>query len=268
MIKGRVLIVAGSDSGGGAGLQADLKTVTALGAYASTAVTAVTVQNTQGVTSVHDIPPEIVAEQIETVLTDIGADVIKTGMLGSTSVVNCVADTLDRLAPAVPRVVDPVMVAKGGHKLITEDAVEALAERLIRGAVVVTPNLPEAEVLTAQCISSVKDMYNSVGPVRDLGANAVLLKGGHADSEDVTDLLITENNVQRFTSPRLHTRSTHGTGCTLASAVAAHLAQGYPLAGAVQRARDFVHKAIKTAPGFGRGHGPLNHAHTFTNSVE
>ena len=186
-------------------------------------------------------------------------------MLGSASIIESVADTLERIAPDVPRVIDPVMLAKGGHPLVTEDGIEVLVKRLIKGAAVITPNLPEAQFLTGLSISSVKDMEKAVGPVRALGAKAVLLKGGHAVSQEVTDLLITSDYVERFTSPRLDTRSTHGTGCTLASAVAARLAQGLSLSAATREAQKFVHTAIRTAPGFGRGHGPLNHAHTFTN---
>ncbi len=267
-MKGRVLIIAGSDSGGGAGVQADLKTITALGAYASTAITAVTVQNTVGVSDVHPVPPKTIAGQIEAVLSDIGADVIKTGMLASSDVAQSVADGLDQLAPNTPRVVDPVMVAKGGHKLITDEAVAVLKARLVSGAAVITPNLPEAEVLTGLEIKTIDHMENAVDAMRALGADAVVLKGGHAESEDVTDLLITKENVKSFTSPRLDTTSTHGTGCTLASAIATGLAQELSVEAAVERARAYVFEAIKTAPGFGQGHGPLNHAHTVPMPLE
>lgn len=261
-MQGRVLIIAGSDSGGGAGIQADLKTVTALDAYASTAITAITVQNTLGVQDVHPVPSETIAAQIEAVLTDIGADVIKTGMLASTDVVTCVADVLDRLAPDIPRVVDPVMVAKGGHKLIADDAIAVLTSRLIKGASVITPNLPEAAVLIGKNLKTVADMDGAADALRKLGADSVVLKGGHAESDDVTDLLVTRDQVQRFSGSRIDTTSTHGTGCTLASAIAASLAQGLSLPMAVERARAYVLEAIRTAPGLGRGHGPLNHAHT------
>ena len=267
-MKGRVLIVAGSDSGGGAGIQADLKTVTALGAYGATAITAVTDQNTLGVHGVHAIPPEFVAAQIETVLNDIGADVIKTGMLGSKESVTFVADALGQFGSGVPRVVDPVMIAKGGHKLIDDEAVASLKARLIDGASVITPNLPEAEVLTARVIRTVADMDSAVESLRQLGADAVVLKGGHAESEDVVDLLITADQVERFASPRLKTTSTHGTGCTLASAIATGLAQSLDLSTAVARARTYVFEAIQTAPGLGQGHGPLNHTHTVANGVK
>ncbi len=259
--SGRVLIIAGSDSGGGAGIQADIKAVTCLGAYAMTAVTAITVQNTQGVTAVHEVPLDIVAGQIDAVVTDIGADVIKTGMLASRPMIETVADALARCAPGVPRVIDPVMRAKGGHALLAEDAAAALVERLVRGATVVTPNLPEAEVLTGRRIRTVADMENAVEACRALGAEAVLLKGGHLEGAALVDLLITRDAVTRFEDTRIDTTSTHGTGCTLASSIAAGLSQRLSLVDAVARARAYVREAILTAPGLGKGHGPLNHAH-------
>jgi len=264
---GRVLIIAGSDSGGGAGIQADIKTITALGAYAMTAVTAITVQNTQGVSAVHEIPIDIVEGQIEAVTGDIGVDVVKTGMLASRPMIEAVADTLGRCAPRVPRVVDPVMCAKGGHALLAGDAAESLIERLVRGAAVVTPNLPEAEVLTGREIKTIAEMEAAVGACRSLGANAVLLKGGHLDGDLLVDLLITADGVTRFEDRRIETTSTHGTGCTLASAIAAGLAGGLALADSVVRARAYVRQAILTAPGLGRGHGPLNHGHVLSTSA-
>ena len=261
-MSGRVLIIAGSDSGGGAGIQADIKTVTALGGYAMTAVTAVTVQNTKGVSAVHEIPDDIVAAQIGSVLPDLGADVIKTGMLSSVSIIEAVGAALDEFGPDIPRVVDPVMRAKGGYALLATDAAKALVERLVMGAAVVTPNLPEAEVLTGREIKSVADMEAAVDALRGLGAQAVLLKGGHLEGRLLVDLLITADDVIRFEDHRIDTRSTHGTGCTLASAIAAGLAAGYPLAENIARARAYVRKAIETAPGLGQGHGPLNHGHT------
>ena len=261
-IQGRVLIVAGSDCGGGAGIQADLKTVTALGAYGATAVTAVTDQDTTAVHGVHAIPPAFIAAQIKTVLGDIGADVIKTGMLASKDVVEAVADAIEEHGHDIPRVIDPVMAAKGGHRLIENDAIETLKMRLIRGAAVITPNLPEAEVLTGHEIRTIANMEDAIESLRSLGAKAVVLKGGHAQGDHVVDLLITDTKVERFEGPRIETTSTHGTGCTLASAIAAGLAQNLSLSSAVDRARRYVILAIKSAPGFGRGYGPLNHAHT------
>lgn len=258
---GRVLAIAGSDSGGGAGIQADIKTVTALGGYAATAITAVTDQDTQSVRGVHGIPPSFVASQISTVLNDIGADVVKTGMLGSKEVINAVADALGMYAD-IPRVVDPVMVAKGGHRLISEDAVDELKRKLVVNATLVTPNLPEAEVLTGIEIKTLSDMDASIERLRDLGADAVLLKGGHVEGDILVDLLITKDRVDRFDGHRIVSSSTHGTGCTLASAIATGLAQGLSLYDSVSRARLYVVKAIETAPSYGRGHGPLNHGHT------
>lgn len=261
-----MLIVAGSDSGGGAGIQADIKTVTMLGAYAMTAVTAITVQNTQGVTAVHEVPLDIVQGQIEAVAGDIGIDVVKTGMLASRPMIEAVADTLARSAIGVPRVVDPVMRAKGGHALLAEDAADALVRRLVRGAAVVTPNLPEAEVLTGRRLRTVADMDAAVEACRALGAEAVLLKGGHLEGAHLVDLLITRDEVVRFHDLRIDTSSTHGTGCTLASAIAAGLARKMSLRDAVTGARAYVRKAILTAPGLGRGHGPLNHGHLLPGS--
>ena len=259
---GRVLIIAGSDSGGGAGIQADIKTVTALGGYAMTAITAGTVQNTLGVSAVHGVPREIVAEQIATVLADIGADVIKTGMLATTGVIETIGATLRKHGPHIPRVVDPVMVAKGGHALLAADATAALVAQLVRGAAVITPNLPEAEVLTGRSIKTIAEMEAAVPALRALGAEAVLLKGGHLEGSRLVDLLVTPTSIDIFEDMRIDTRATHGTGCTLASAIAAGLADGLALRDAVVRARAYVRQAILTAPGFGHGHGPLNHGHT------
>jgi hydroxymethylpyrimidine/phosphomethylpyrimidine kinase len=265
-MRGRVLIIAGSDSGGGAGIQADIKTVTCLNAFATTAVTAITVQNTLGVFNIHEIPTSIVSQQIEVVLSDIGADVIKTGMLATVPMINAVADTLARLSRQIPRVVDPVMRAKGGHPLLADDAAQTLIARMVRGAAVVTPNLPEAEVLIGRPIKTLGDMRAAVEPLKALGADAVLLKGGHLEGHHLVDMLITRDGVKTFEDLRIDTRSTHGTGCTLASAIAAGLAQKLSLEDAVIRARAFVRRALETAPGLGAGHGPLNHAHTVVNS--
>lgn len=265
-MRGRVLIIAGSDSGGGAGIQADIKTITGLNAFAATAVTAITVQNTLGVFNIHEIPTSIVAQQIEVVLSDLGADVIKTGMLATVPMINAVADALDRSAPGTPRVVDPVMRAKGGHALLADDAAQTLISRIVRGAAVVTPNLPEAEVLIGQSIKTIEDMRAAIEPLRALGAEAVLLKGGHLEGHALVDMLITKTGVVTFEDTRIETRSTHGTGCTLASAIAAGLSQNLALHDAVARARIYVRKALETAPGLGQGHGPLNHAHTVVNT--
>jgi hydroxymethylpyrimidine/phosphomethylpyrimidine kinase len=256
--KGRVLIIAGSDSGGGAGIQADLKTVTALGGYAATAVTAITVQNTLGVTGVHPIPPEIVEAQARAVLDDIGADAIKTGMLGDVAMVETVARILDS-ARALPAVIDPVMVAKGGSNLLAPGAVEAVRALLIPRAGLLTPNAPEAEALTGLPAQTTDDLRRAGEALLRLGARAVLMKGGHVPGDSVVDLLMTPDGETSFEGERLDTRHTHGTGCTLASACAAGLAQGLGLTEAVARAWAYVHEAMRRAPGFGAGHGPLDH---------
>lgn len=260
-MRGRVLIVAGSDSGGGAGIQADIKTVTMLDGYAATAVTALTVQNTEGVFGVMPVPPDFIRRQIEVVLDDIGADAVKTGMLHDAAVIETVAAVLEERAAAVPLVVDPVMAAKGGARLIEPDAVETLKRRLIARATVLTPNLPEAEILCGAAIGDVAAMQRAGEVLLKLGCGAVLVKGGHLAGDTVTDVLATRSGFRLWESPRIDTRHTHGTGCTLASAIAAGLAQGLDTETAVDRARTYVQRAIATAPGLGRGHGPLDHAH-------
>lgn len=261
-MKGRVLIVAGSDSGGGAGIQADIKAVTAMNAFAATAITALTAQNTEGVHGVLTVEPAFIAQQIEVVLSDIGADALKTGMLHSAEVIGVVAAALRRHAPGVPLVVDPVMVAKGGHRLLLSEAETALRDTLLPMAALITPNLPEAEVLAGFPVRVEAEMRRAAEKLASLGAAAVLMKGGHLEGERVVDLLYHEGRFDRFEDARIRSRSTHGTGCTLASAIAAGLAQKMSLLDAVARARDYVRRAIETAPGFGRGHGPLNHAVT------
>ncbi|MGE5500381.1 MAG: bifunctional hydroxymethylpyrimidine kinase/phosphomethylpyrimidine kinase [Ignavibacteriales bacterium] len=258
MSKGRVLIIAGSDSGGGAGVQADIKTVTALGGYAATAITAVTVQNTLGVTGVHPVPVEVIEAQARAVLDDIGADAIKTGMLGDVSTVEAVARVLD-YAAGVPTVVDPVMVAKGGAALLASEAVEAVRTLLVPRAALLTPNAPEAEALTGLAVETTDDLRRAGEALLGLGAKAVLMKGGHIAGDRVVDLLITPQGETAFEGERIETRHTHGTGCTLASACAAGLAQGMDLTAAVARGWDYVHEAMLRAPGFGQGHGPLDH---------
>ena len=260
-MHGRVLIIAGSDSGGGAGIQADIKTVSMLDAYAATAITALTAQNTEGVFGVLPIPPEFVRRQIEVVLDDIGADAIKTGMLHDAAVIETIAAVLQERATAIPLVVDPVMVAKGGARLIDPAAVEALKQLLIARAEIVTPNLPEAEILCGATIGNLAQMRAAGETLLALGCRAVLVKGGHLSGETVSDVLVTTGGARVWESPRIATRHTHGTGCTLASAIAASLAQGQDVENAVDRARTYVQRAIAGAPGLGRGHGPLDHAH-------
>ncbi|KIL96993.1 Phosphomethylpyrimidine kinase [Paramagnetospirillum magnetotacticum MS-1] len=265
-MQGRVLIIAGSDSGGGAGIQADIKAVTCLGGYAATAVTALTAQNTLGVTGIHEVPPEFVWAQMEAVLGDIGADCIKTGMLASAAIVEVVAVALEELAPEVPLVLDPVMVAKGGAALLADSAAGELVKRLVPRARLLTPNIPEAEVMLGRTIAGVEDLERAALDLLDLGPQAVLLKGGHLEGDDLVDVLAEAGGIRRFTGRRIQTRSTHGTGCTLASSIAAGLAQGMELGDAVERARAYLMRAIETAPGLGAGHGPLNHGHTVSGA--
>ncbi len=255
--RGRVLVIAGSDSGGGAGIQADIKTITMLGGYAATAIAAVTVQNTLGVTGVHPIPLQVIEAQARAVLDDIGADAIKTGMLGDAAVVELAARLIEEAG--VPAVVDPVMVAKGGQALLEASAVAAVRERLIPVAALLTPNAPEAEALTGLMVETTDDLRRAGARLLDLGAQAVLMKGGHVPGDRVVDVLMTRFGETRFETGRIDTRHTHGTGCTLASACAAGLARGMSLDHAVAQARDYVLEAIRRAPGFGAGHGPLDH---------
>jgi hydroxymethylpyrimidine/phosphomethylpyrimidine kinase len=255
---GRVLILAGSDSGGGAGIQADIKTVTALGGYAATAITAVTVQNTLGVTGVHPVPPDVVAAQARAVLDDIGADALKTGMLGSAAMVEVVARILE--SSGAPAVVDPVMIAKGGAALLEGAALAAVKALMVPRAALLTPNAPEAAALTGLAVETTDDLRRAGDALLSLGAAAALMKGGHVTGERVIDVLMTADGECVFEGPRLETRHTHGTGCTLASACATGIAQGLPLTDAVARAWAYVHEAMLRAPGFGAGHGPLDHA--------
>ncbi len=258
-MKGRVLIVAGSDSGGGAGIQADIKAVTALGGFAMTAITALTAQNTLGVHGVLPVPTDFIRQQMRVVLDDLGADCLKTGMLHDAAVIEAVCA---ELPAGVPLVADPVMVAKGGHKLLVDAAVAALKTQLLPRATVLTPNIPEAEVLTGLRITDEDGMRAAGRALLAMGAHAVLMKGGHLEGDLLVDLLVGREGEQRWEAPRIPTRHTHGTGCTTASAIAAGLAQGMPLVDAVARARLYVRAAIATAPGYGSGHGPLDHAVT------
>ena len=267
----RVLIIAGSDSGGGAGIQADIKTVTMLGGHAMTAVTAITAQNTLGVQAVHQIPTDIVLAQIDSVVSDIGIDAVKIGMIGSAETANAVADILTSLfsreggspdwTPAfageqggagqpyparIPIIFDPVMIATSGSVLADRDTIAAFT-RLMRVATLVTPNLPELAALGGE------QAIRALGP-------AVLIKGGHAEGPHITDRLVTNTGESLWTNPRIETRHAHGTGCTLASGIATGLAQGLPLGAAIERAIAFVRAALANAPGLGAGHGPLGHA--------
>ena len=255
----RVLIVAGSDSGGGAGLQADLKTVLALGGYGMTAVTALTAQNTLGVQEVMPVPAGFVRRQMRVVLDDLGADAVKTGMLKDADIIAAVAA---ELPAGVPVVVDPVMIAKGGASLLDPAALDALKTALLPRTTVLTPNLPEAEALLGRAIADLDGMKRAAETLIALGPAAVLLKGGHLDGELVHDVLVDAGGIEVFSAPRIPSRHTHGTGCTLASALATGLGARLSLVQATARAREYVREAIRTAPGFGHGHGPLGHGHT------
>ena len=260
---GRVLIVAGSDSGGGAGIQADIKTVTALGGYAASAVTALTAQNTLGVFGIRDVPPAFIVQQIEVVLEDIGADCVKIGMLHRPEAVEAVGDLLRGWGAGIPLVLDPVMVAKGGQVLLVPEAVESLRRRLVPIATVLTPNLPEAHALAGLSPEPSVPATELADRLLALGPEAILVKGGHGEGPVITDVLLMRGAAPEiFAGPRIGTRHTHGTGCTLASAIATGLAQGLGIRDAVVRARAYVAEAIRTAPGLGRGHGPLHHGHT------
>ncbi|MEL6688546.1 MAG: bifunctional hydroxymethylpyrimidine kinase/phosphomethylpyrimidine kinase [Pseudomonadota bacterium] len=254
---GRVLIIAGSDSSGGAGIQADVKACAAFGAYSMTAVTALTAQNTQGVQRVDLISPDMVRAQIEACVDDIGVDVIKIGMLGSAAIIETVYEAIEPLDATV--VLDPVMVATSGDKLLEDDAIAVLKEKLIPISDLVTPNVPEAELLTGLSISDVDDLSKAGEALLEMGTYAALMKGGHLDMKSVVDVLMSEEGTSVMSGPRLYTRHTHGTGCTLASATAAALSLGANLDEAVSSARDYVFEAIRTAPKLGQGNGPLNH---------
>ena len=262
---GRVLIVAGSDSGGGAGIQADIKAVSALDCFAATAITALTAQNTLGVHDIYPVQTDFIDKQINVVMTDIGADCIKTGMLHDAETIKCVVRAIDRDGAGIPLVADPVMVAKGGARLLLEDAVVALNEYLIPRATLLTPNIPEAEALTGIKALDESALRQIGETLLEKGAQSVLLKGGHLNGSTIVDRLFSSSGVELFENPRINTKHTHGTGCTLASAAAAGISDGLSISEAVNRAEIYLHKAISGAPGFGLGHGPIDHTHTVRN---
>ena len=259
------LTIAGSDSGGGAGIQADLKTFAALGVYGTSALTAITAQNTVGVTGVHEVPVDIVAAQIEAVLTDIGADAVKTGMLSSAAIIETVARELAHFRVDL-LVVDPVMVAKSGDRLLREDALDAMRRNLVPLATLVTPNVPEAKALTGLTIESPEDIRAAADRIVGMGAKAVVVKGGHLSGPPV-DTLYDGHEFTEFTTERIETKNTHGTGCTFASAIAAGLANGLVLQEAVSDAKEYVTEAIRHSFPVGQGHGPLNHFYRHSGSV-
>lgn len=260
----RVLTIAGSDSGGCAGIQADLKTISACGCFGTSAITALTVQNTCGVRAIHLPPAEIVAGQIEAVLEDIGTDAVKLGMLPSVEIVEQVAELLRRFQVR-NIVLDPVMVATSGDELIPGEAAQAIIRHLLPLATVITPNVPEAAHITGINIESETDFPAAAARLKDLGARGVLLKAGHIERRTLTDYLYTDDQVRTYSYERTDTPNTHGTGCTLSSAVASYLAQGHPLPEAVARAEEYIHKAIRSGAEYrlGHGHGPVHHFFRF-----
>jgi hydroxymethylpyrimidine/phosphomethylpyrimidine kinase len=264
----RVLTIAGSDSGGGAGIQADLKTFAALECYGMSAITALTAQNTIGVSAIHPLPPEFAAAQIAAVFEDIGADAVKIGMLYSAGLIRAVAEQLRRYK-ARNIVLDPVMVAQSGDRLLEDDAVGAIREELMPLADVVTPNVPEAEVLSGRRIGGIADMKAAAGDLARYGSASVLVKGGHLEAADSSDLLYLcrENRLVTFPAERIATRNTHGTGCTLSSAIAAHLARGEDLESAVRQAKIYITAALRAGAGYrlGQGHGPVHHFFRYWN---
>jgi hydroxymethylpyrimidine/phosphomethylpyrimidine kinase len=253
----RALTIAGSDSGGGAGIQADLKTFAVLGVWGMSAVTSVTVQNTQGVTGVSDLPPDVVGAQIRSVIGDVGVDAAKTGMLSSIDIIEAVADALEESGVS-KLVVDPVFVSKHGDTLLREDAVDALAKRIVPLAALVTPNLPEAAALAGFNVGSREQMEDAARAILDLGASAVLVKGGHLDEDRAADLFADGGRAVWLEGERVDTPHTHGTGCVLSAAIAAHLALGATLEDAVRAGKVFVAEAIHHSLAIGRGIGPVN----------
>jgi len=259
--KSKVLIIAGSDSSGGAGIQADIKTVTALGSYAMTAITAITAQNTTGVKSIVPIPTKEIFNQITFTIKDIKPDAIKIGMLHSNKVIESVIRSL-KIANIKNIVLDPVMVAKGGTRLIDDNAIKMLKDRLIKRVMLITPNIPEAEILTNTFIRSKEDMIFAAHKLIEMGAGNVLIKGGHLTSKIVQDIFVSKSDIKIFNNKRYKTKNTHGTGCTLSSAITTFLSCGKPIKKSCELGINYVSSGIKTNPKYGKGHGPINHLHT------
>ncbi len=260
--KSKILIIAGSDSSGGAGIQADIKTVTSLGSYAMTAITAVTIQNTLGVKSVISIPAEEIKNQIIYTAKDIRPDAIKIGMLHSSEIIKKVIFSLDKIK--IKKIVlDPVMVAKGGAKLIDKKAIQILKKKLINKVTLITPNIPEAEILTNSKIKNEKDMILAANKLIALGAKNVLIKGGHLKSKKVKDVFVNKSSLKVFLSSRHNSKNTHGTGCTLSSAIATFFSCGKSIKNACDLGIKYVNSAILTNPKYGKGHGPINHLNSF-----
>ena len=262
-IKSKILIIAGSDSSGGAGIQADIKSVTSLGSYAMTAITAVTVQNTTGVKSIIPMPSIEISNQIEFTSKDIKPDSVKIGMLHSTQVINSVLISIKKLK-LKKIILDPVMVAKGGAKLIDNKAILVLKKKLIKKVDLITPNIPEAEILTKMKIKSILDMIKASKILLDLGAKNVLIKGGHLNSKTLKDIFVNKKETAIFTNKKIKTKNTHGTGCTLSSAIATYYGCGKSLKKSCELGIRYVNNAIRTRPNFGKGNGPINHLNSFT----
>ena len=256
--KSKILIIAGSDSSGGAGIQADIKTITALGSYAMTAVTAITVQNTTGVKSVIPIKPSEIKDQIIFSSNDIKPDAIKIGMLHSSKVILSVSKALNKIKTK-KIILDPVMVAKGGFKLINEKAIQTLKKKLLRKAYLITPNIPEAEVLTKTRIKNSKEMVQAANILLKLGVKNVLIKGGHTKSNTIKDVFVSKNNLTIFKNKKIKTKNTHGTGCTLSSAITTFFACGKNLNKSCELGIKYVNHSIRSNPNYGKGHGPINH---------
>ena len=259
----KILIIAGSDSSGGAGIQADIKTVTALGSYAMTAITAVTSQNTTGVKSIVSINPNEILNQIIFTSKDIKPDAIKIGMLHSTKVIDTVIKSLDKIK--VKKIVlDPVMIAKGGAKLIDDKAIKSLKFKMIKQAMLITPNIPEAEILTKTKIKTKEDMILAANKLIDYGAKNVLIKGGHLRSKSVADIFVNKSDIKIFNNRRYKSKNTHGTGCTLSSAITTFLSCGKPIKKSCELGIMYVNSAIRTNPNYGKGQGPINHLNTLS----
>ncbi len=258
----RVLSIAGTDPSGGAGIQADIKTITAFKGYALSVITALVAQNTTGVKAIMDIPVDFISKQLDCVLEDISIDSIKIGMLNKPDVVNLVSEKIEEYTIDCPLVIDPVMVAKSGDILLTKDARSALIKKLLPLAFIITPNIPEAEIIAEMSIESEEDMINSGKVILSMGPSAVLMKGGHGKGHVVKDFLIQKNSIDTFEAIRINTNNTHGTGCTLSAAIASGLANKYNIKESISLAHKYVYNAIRTAPNIGRGHGPLNHVHS------
>jgi hydroxymethylpyrimidine/phosphomethylpyrimidine kinase len=257
-LKSKILIIAGSDSSGGAGIQADIKTATSLGVYAMTAITAITAQNTTGVKSIVSIPPKEIFNQISFSVQDIKPNAVKIGMLHNVGIIKEVIKAIKKYK-LKKIVVDPVMIAKGGHKLIGTSSIKYLKNKLLPHALILTPNIPEAETLIGKKIKTLDEVIKAGKEILKLGPRFVLIKGGHSNKSYVEDVLISKNNIRIFKNKRIKTKNTHGTGCTLSSAIASYISMNYSADESCSKAIQYVHKAILLNPKFGRGHGPINH---------